>query len=201
MWRRTRDPKLRGQNEEILDADTMRLCTWRDWLRAVRRTPEKAFEASPVFGAWQLSFVVRNFAPALQRVVVEKQLADGSWREQHSRHTIEFRAEAANPRAAIRRPFSLPVSGPDDVLRISIHGLGQIGIEQITLSNGIETLTVPSKGKRTILGRAAPRHGFPDIAAAPTAQAVLPLTFVRPPSESISKTERPRPSSSGYTRS
>jgi hypothetical protein len=181
MWRRTRDPKVRGQNESILDADSARLRRWREWLRAVRRTPESALSSSPVFGAWQLSFTVHNFAPALQRVVVEQMQPDGSWRDLHSRHTIEFRAEAANPRAAIRRPFSLPVSGPDDVLRISVHGLGQVGFEQITLSNGIETLTVPSKGKRMILGRKAPKHGFPDITAAPTAQSVLPLTFAQAP--------------------
>jgi hypothetical protein len=181
MWQRTRNPKVHGQNEGILDADDARLSAWRDWLRAVRRTPEKAFDASPVFGTWQLSFIVHNFAPALQRVVVEQQQADGSWRELHSRHTIEFRAEAAASRANLRRPFSAPIDSRDAVLRISVHGLGQVGLEQITLSNGVETLTASSKGKRTILGRTAPKRGFPDIAAAPTAQAVLPLTFVRPP--------------------
>jgi hypothetical protein len=181
MWQRTRAPKVRGQNESILDADGARLRAWCNWLRAVRRTPEKAFDVSPVFGAWQLSFVVRNFAPALQRVGVEEQQADGSWREQHSRHTIEFRAEAAKPRANLRRPFSVPVDSRDAVLRISVHGLGQVGLEQITLSNGIETLTAPSRGNRMILGRKAPTHGFPDIAAAPTANWTLLLSFVRTP--------------------
>ena len=181
MWRRTRDPKVRGQNEIILDADSARLGAWHEWLRAVRRTPEKVFDASPVFGVWQLSFTVHNFAPALQRVVVEQQQPDGSWRDLHSRHTIEFRAEAAKPRTNIRRPFSVPVESRDAELRISVHGLGQVGIEQIELSNGIENLTAPSKGKRTILGRTAPKRGFPDIAAAPAADSTLLLTFVRQP--------------------
>jgi len=177
MWRRTRNPKVRGQNEAILDADATRLRTWREWLRAVRRTPEKVFAASPVCGAWQLTFIVHNFAPALQRVVVEQRQPDGSWRELLGRHTIEFRAEAASPRTGIRRPFSVPVGSPDDVLRISVHGLGQVGIERIELTNGVEILRPPAKRGRTILGRPAPHHGFPDIAAAPGKESLLPLIF------------------------
>lgn len=181
MWQRTRNPRVRGQNESILDADSARLRQWREWLRAVRRTPEKAFDASPVFGVWQLSFTVHNFAPALQRVVVEQQQADGSWREQHSRHTIEFRAEAAKPRANLRRPFSVPVGAPDAVLKISLHGLGQIGIEAISLTNGVGTFAPSSRPKRTLLGRPAPHHGFPDIAAAPGKESILILHFTRKP--------------------
>ena len=177
MWRRTRVPKVRGQNESMLDADEVRLRAWREWLRAVRRTPEKAFDASPVFGAWQLSFTVHNFAPALQRVVVEEQLSDGSWRELQSCHTIEFRAEAAHPRANFRRPFSMPVGASDAVLRISVHGLGQVGIEAIFLTNGVETFMPSSRRKRTLLGQPAPKRGFPDIAAAPRDGSILPLNF------------------------
>ena len=43
MWRRTRAPKARGPNEAMLDSDTTRLRAWRDWLRAIRRNPEKVF--------------------------------------------------------------------------------------------------------------------------------------------------------------
>jgi hypothetical protein len=177
MWCLTRDPKVRGQNETILNDDASRLKAWRGWLRAVRREGKKAFTASPAHGVWQLSFIVHNFAPALQRVVVEQKQPDDSWRELRSRYTIEFRAEAANPRADLRHPFSVPVSGPDGVFRISLHGLGQVGIEQLTLTNGVRTLTSQSKRKRAILGRSAPKHGFPDIAAPPVAHAILPLTF------------------------
>jgi hypothetical protein len=179
MWRRTRDPKIAGQNEAILDADVARLVAWRQWLRVVRRDPEKSFGASPVCGTWQLNFFVHNFAPALQKIMVEQLLSDGSWRELHSRHTIEFRAEAAQPRTNIRRPFSVPISSQDDVLRISIHGLGQVGIEQIELTNGVETLAALPKRKHTLLGRPAPRSGFPDIAAAPNKEAILQLAFTR----------------------
>jgi len=177
MWRRTRDSRVRGQNEAILDVDALRLRAWRKWLRALRRQPGKAFEASPVCGAWQLNFSVCNFAPALQRVVVEQQQPDTTWRELHGRHTIEFRAEAATPRTSIQRPFSVPVGTSEDVLRISVRGLGQVGIEQIELTNGVATLAPSAKPKRIILGRRAPRHGFPDINAAPGRASILRLNF------------------------
>ncbi len=177
MWQRTRDPKVRSQNETIIDADAARLLVWRDWLGAARSEPENVFAASPFCGAWQLQFVVHNFAPALQRVVVEQQTPDGVWHELHGRHTIEFRAEAARPRANLRHPFSVPVSAPDAVLRISLHGLGQVGIEKVSLTNGVKTLAAKSPRKRIILGRPAPQRGFPDIAAAPGSTSVLSLDF------------------------
>jgi len=183
MWCHTRDPNMRGQNEALLDADVERLRGWRTWLRTVRRTPTKAFEASPVWGAWQLQFIVHNFAPALQKIVVEQQQPDGSWRVLHSRYTIEFRAEAALPRTDIRRPFSVPVDSAEAVLSISVQGLGQVKLEHIALTNGVETLShiAASKEKSILLGRPAPSHGFPDIAAAPEADSILPLIFERRP--------------------
>ena len=177
MWQRTHDPKVRGQNEGILDADAARLLAWRNWLDAARGATDKAFAASPFCGAWQLQFVVHNFAPALQRVVVEQQQPDGTWRELHSRHTIEFRAEAAHPRANLRRPFSMPINSPEDVLRISLHGLGQVGIEKVILTNGVKTLAAKSPRKRTILGRPAPQSGFPDVAATPGEESIVALEF------------------------
>ena len=179
MWRRTRNPKVRGQNEAILAADTTRLRAWRDWLRAARNDLEKIFTVSPVCGTWELAFVVHNFAPALQKIVVEQQQPDDSWRELHSRYTIEFRAEAAAPHTNIRRPFATPIDSPHAVLRISIHGLGQVGIEKIVMTNGVETLTPASQRKRIVLGQPAPRSGFPNIAAAPVKESILPLTFDR----------------------
>ena len=178
MWQRTRDPKVSGQNETILDADTARLKAWSNWLRAVRRDPTKAFTASPVFGAWQLEFVVHNFAPALQRVVVSQQEPDDSWHELAGRHTIEFLAEAAQPRTDIRRPFSVPVTKADAVLRISIHGLGQVAIEDIVLTNGVTSMRSKGVKKlRRIFGKPAPSKGFPDIAKAPNAESILTLRF------------------------
>lgn len=177
MWRRTRNAKARGQNETILDADTARLKAWCAWLRAVRRDATHAFIASPVFGAWQLEFTVHNFAPALQRVVVSQRERDGSWRELAGRHTIEFLAEAAQPRTNIRRPFSVPVESPKTVLKISVHGLGQVAIEDSVLTNGATTLQPKNAKKRLILGKPAPRAGFPNIAAAPSKEAMLTLRF------------------------
>lgn len=177
MWRRTRDPKVRGQNEAILDADLARLAEWREWLRAVRRDPAKAFAPSPVFGAWQLEFVVHNFAPALQRVVVSQQRPDGSWAELAGRHTIEFVAESAVPRADFRRPFSVPISSPGAVLRIAVHGLGLVAIEKISLTNGVTGLQPKNCARRKILGAPAPKSGFPDVFAAPDERSILALRF------------------------
>jgi len=181
MWRRTRAAKIRGHNETILDADVIRLRAWRDWLGAVRKDPQTAFANSPVYGHWQLEFVVHNFAPALQKVVVEVQETDGLWRILHSRHTMEFQAEAAQPRADFTRLFSVPVDSVNRVLRISVHGLGQIAISDVVLSNGVILLKGQGLRKRHVLGRPAPRAGFPDIAAAPGSESILPLTFVHHP--------------------
>jgi hypothetical protein len=81
MWTRTRDPQVRGANELMLDADEARLREWRRWLKRAARQPLLAGQATPVCGAWQLQFMVHNFSPAVQRVVVEQQAADGTWAE------------------------------------------------------------------------------------------------------------------------
>ena len=109
MWRRSRDPQVRGPNELILDRDAQRLRKWTRWLSDVARKPELVWQATPVCGVWQLQFTVHNFAPALQKVVVEQQQPDGTWAALHELHTIEFRAFAARPRTTIQREFSVPI--------------------------------------------------------------------------------------------
>jgi len=190
MWARTRDPQQRGPNEQMLDGDAERLRAWRSWLTRAARRPAIAWQATPVCGAWQLQFTVHNFAPALQRVVVEQQRADGAWEELWGRYTIEFRAFAARPRTRIKREFSVPV-GPDLVsgpgfdcsrprrgrsapgsttpatenLRLAVRGLGQVAISHVELTDGVTTLR-PIGWRLTqkkILGRPAPREGFPEL--------------------------------------
>jgi hypothetical protein len=176
MWTRTRDLKQRGQNELILDADATRLAAWRAWLKAVRRTPTFAREASPVCGRWQLVFTVVNFAPALQKIVVEQKQPDGAWRELHARYTIEFAAAAAQPRTDISRAFSTPIEDPAAPLRIALRGLGEVAIRDAFLTDGVTTHH-PAKWRRMtkkILGRPAPTRGFPDITRT---LATLPLSF------------------------
>jgi hypothetical protein len=109
MWRRSRDPRTRGPNELMIERDAGRLWEWQEWLGRVERNPELAWQATPVCGAWQLLFAVHNFAPAMQKVVVEQQQADGAWVTLYGLYTIEFRAEAARPRTNISREFSVPV--------------------------------------------------------------------------------------------
>ncbi len=163
MWKRTRDPKARGQNDVILAADAWRLRAWQSWLVRARRRPEIIVRSTPVCGPWQLQLTVHNFAPALQKVVVEQRQPDGAWKELASRLTIEFRAAAAQPRARIVREFNLPVLQPDRPLRVSVRGLGQVALERPELTDGCTTSRPrnwPAR-KKKILGRRAPTKGWP----------------------------------------
>jgi hypothetical protein len=121
-------------------------------------------EASPVAGSWQLQFWVRNFAPAVQKVVVEELQGDGSWQEIALRYTIEFRATAARPRASIRREFTVPVaSAAPGTLRIAVRGVGQVAISHVALTNGIEVRRRKDWSRSRVLGRIAPKRGLPEI--------------------------------------
>jgi hypothetical protein len=110
MWNRSRDPQEQGPNELMLARDAERLRAWRQWLGKAARNPDIIWRATPVCGAWQLQFTVYNFAPALQKVVVEQRQPDGSWRTLHALPLMEFRAQAARPRTRIRREFSVPIA-------------------------------------------------------------------------------------------
>ena len=109
MWNRSRDPRQHGPNELMLARDSERLREWRQWLLNAGANPDLIWQATPVCGAWQLQFTVHNFAPALQKVVVERQQPDGTWEMIYGLYTIEFRALAARPRTRIRRGFSVPI--------------------------------------------------------------------------------------------
>ena len=204
MWARTRDPHRYGPNEQMLAADAARLRAWQSWLARAARRPAVAWQATPVCGAWQLQFTVHNFAPALQRVVVEQQRADGAWEELYGRYTIEFRAFAARPRTRIKREFSVPL-GPDLVsgpgagagrarsasptplahargygssVRLAVRGVGQVAISHVELTDGVTTLR-PAGWRLTqkkILGRPAPRQGFPELDLERT-HGEVPLRF------------------------
>ena len=179
MWTPTRDPHVRGQNEIMLDADETRLVGWRDWLKRATKQRELIRQATPVCGVWQLQFMVHNLAPAVQKVVVEQQAADGSWRELASRFTIEFRAQAARPRSKLRREFTVPVEGPEVSLRVAVRGVGQVAVSHAALTDGVETRRNRGDQLKRILGRRAPGRGFPEIDWTLN-QAALPLVFSAP---------------------
>lgn len=161
MWDLTRRPKRRGQNEQILDRDKIRLRELRAWLTNVGRNPVSCFARTPLCGAAQLSFLVHNQRPAVQRVVVEECDEAGQWREIAARYTIEFRAQAARAESRLRREFSVPVSVPPRPLRLSIGGVGQVAISHAVITDGIEMRTLIGR-RRHRLGHPAPRHGLPD---------------------------------------
>ncbi len=109
MWNLSRSHRQRGPNELMLDRDLDRLRQWTRWLKDAARNPDLIRGATPVCGAWQLQFTVHNFAPAMQKVVVEQQKPDGTWEMIHSLHTIEFQAAAARPRSKLCREISVPI--------------------------------------------------------------------------------------------
>lgn len=165
MWARSRDPRARSPHEDILAGDAGRLKEWKRWLDAVGKNSARALAPSPVFGRWQLTFLVHNHAPALQKILVEQQSADGAWVTLASRFTIEFRARAARPRADIRREFSVAIDTPARPLRIALRGLGEVAISHVGLTDGVLTLRPagwPLRERRP-LGVPAPASGFPDL--------------------------------------
>lgn len=164
MARRSRPISARNQNEEILDADERRLSAWCQWLRKALQEPSLVREASPLAGAWQLRFWVTNFAPAGQKILVEERQPDDTWLTLASRHSIEFRAMAARPKTRIRREFTVSVaSALPGTLRIAVRGVGQVAISHVSLTDGEQTLRRKDWSRARILGRRAPRRGWPDI--------------------------------------
>lgn len=176
MWTRTRDPEARGQNEAMLDADAVRLATWLDWLKRAAKKRELLRQATPVCGAWQLQFMVHNFAPARQKMLVEQQEPDGFWRELAGCYTQEFRAQAARPRSKLKREFTVPVESPAQPLRVSLRGIGLVAVSHAVLTNGVETNRSRGYHHKHRLGRRAPTRGFPKIDWSVNC-SVLPLRF------------------------
>ncbi len=171
MWERTRQRRARSPHEAILERDAHRLRAWQRWLDTVAKRPARCLDAAPVHGRWQLTFTVHNHAPALQKILVEQQSADGTdngsaaWTTLAERFTIEFRAKAARRRADIRREFSVTVENPVLPLRIALRGVGQVAVSHVMLTDGVVTLRPRDwpVSERRALGAPAPASGFPDL--------------------------------------
>jgi hypothetical protein len=163
LWRLTRDPGVMGPNERIAEGDSLRLREFRRWIEHCIREPMHLETASPVCGSWQLWFDVIVLEPALQRVVVEGKGPDGAWSVLHARTLIEFRAQAARSRAKLRLEMSVPLPTPEAPLRISVRGLGRVGIARIELTNGVSAKHCTGwKPRETrFIGKPTPRRGFP----------------------------------------
>lgn len=166
MWTASRPAATfaASPNARLLAADTTRLRTLRAWLRATSRDPKKAFISSPIIGRWTLRFTLHHFAPAHQKVVVEQQQPDGTWRELHARVLIEFRAAAARPRTPhLRFEFSVPIEQPDAPLRIAARCLGEFDVSHLELTDGVSTRQHHPLRTRHRLGNPAPTSGWPKI--------------------------------------
>jgi hypothetical protein len=162
MGKRTRDSRSQSQNEDMLSADAKRLEEWLSWLNRAIKDPEIAWQSTPLCGSWQLQFIVHNFAPAVQKVIIEQQEPDGGWKEVLGRYTIEFRGQAARPTSKLKRELTAPVDGPNHKLRLRVAGVGQVAASHLALTNGVNVLHLPpSPTKKILVGRPAPARGFP----------------------------------------
>lgn len=165
LWRRTRRPVRLSPNEGVVHADALRLKEWIRWLRAVRRSPRKALGPSPMGGAWQFACRLHLVAPALQQVVLERQAPNGEWRDVRSRFLVEFTAAGARRRTAIVRCFAAPVEGPNARLRLAVRGVGQVGVSDPRITDGLRVVKARGwgRGRTRRLGRPAPAEGFPEL--------------------------------------
>ncbi|MFI5337554.1 MAG: family 20 glycosylhydrolase [Opitutales bacterium] len=165
MWRCTRDPRLGGANETMLEHDAQRLAAWVDWLRQVRRDPALVHGPSPVCGTWQLQCWVHNLEPGGQRVGAEQRQPDGTWRELAGRPTLEFRAHAARPRTKLKREFNVPVEpaadGAEPILRLVAKGVGRVALSHVQLTDGVVIRRTTAPRELVWLGHRAPTEGFP----------------------------------------
>jgi len=166
MWQLSRRASERSPYDEQFRRDKEQLVAWKKWLTAVRRSPKHAETANPIGGAWQLTYTVLNYAPAVQKVGVE-QCVDGRWCVLKECHTIEFRSSGARPRASIQHRHTAPLiesSGtPESIdLRFTVSGIGSVKIGRVSISNGIETYSARIRGWRTV-GGDAPASGWPDL--------------------------------------
>ncbi|HEY1849268.1 MAG TPA: family 20 glycosylhydrolase [Opitutaceae bacterium] len=174
VWAFSRDRRQKGPNELIVASDARRLAALRRWLGRAGRDPRLVASASPVQGAWQLTFDVLLSEPALQRVIVEREEAPGVWTKAAQRTAIEFLSEAARPRAMIRREFSVGVPGPG-CFRIAVRGVGRVGIGRPGLSDGVSFLSPVGwrPAERRTIGLPALGSGFPDLDWTQDAGAVM----------------------------
>lgn len=169
MWMLTRNHPAQAPNLRILSQDARQLRALVRWLERVRRDQRAIWTANPVCGAWQLSYDVWNFAPAVQQVVVQ-QWRDDAWVTLKACHTIEFAAAAAVRTGGPRRRHTVPCDLPPDAaavrLGLALRGTGAVKVGRIELTNGPITVRATGPGARAgwiRLGASAPQHGLPDL--------------------------------------
>ncbi|MCS6244603.1 MAG: family 20 glycosylhydrolase [Opitutus sp.] len=142
LWTTSRsaDTFASSPNARLLAVDEAQLLALRAWFDACGGQLAHVFRASPVCGRWTLRFILHHFAPAHQKVVIEQQSPDGTWRELHSRVLIEFRGQSAQVNTPkLRFEFACPVENPDAPLRIASRCLGEFAVSHIELTDGVDT--------------------------------------------------------------
>lgn len=164
MWRTTRHAKSASPNLLLLEHDQLQLQMWLTWLRQSLLKPEQVMTANALVADWLLSFTVWNFAPAVQRVVVEQKAAD-EWQVVKSCHTIEFTSRGASPRSVSKHVYAAPISGSTDhppAMRLVIRGVGRVRLSKLRLTNGVTRWDTPQKKPWIELGRHI-SEGWPQL--------------------------------------
>ncbi|MCP5528939.1 MAG: family 20 glycosylhydrolase [Opitutaceae bacterium] len=147
MWLTSRQPNSTAPNLVLLDRDQLQLEMWSAWLRQCLINSEHVMTANTVVAGWLLSFSVWNFAPAVQRIVIEQRIGH-AWQPVKSCHTIEFQSRGAAPQSSLRHLYAAPVSGSTEhppSLRLVIGGVGRVRISELKITDGINTWTAASK--------------------------------------------------------
>ena len=166
LWTASRPAETFSQspNARLLDADAAQLRALRTWFEVCHDQLAHVFRASPVCGRWSLRFTLHHFAPAHQKVVIEQQSPDGTWRELHSRVLIEFRGQAAQVNTPkLRFEFACPVENPEAPLRIAARCLGEFAVSHIQLTDGVSARRQLPFAERHQLGKPAPADDWPKI--------------------------------------
>lgn len=169
MWLRTRDRTSRSPNERMIAADAARLRAWIAWLRRARLDAVHARRSAPVAGAWQLLFTVA-YAPAAQKVVLQRKTGDGDWEDLNGLFLIEFQAAAAHPRSKVVHRLSIPISWSGSQaslprLRLCLRGFGRARLSDLQLTDGVRVrrLLGGFRSQTKTIGKAAPARGFPNF--------------------------------------
>jgi len=159
------DPALRTEQGAVLEAKDQNLSLKSGSSPGFRG----AKDGARVWGGAIFRCLVHNFAPALQKVVLQQLEGDGQWRDLRGRFTIEFTSIGARRRApALTRPFAVPVDGPG-TYRLAVRGVGEVDISHVEILDPSGRVlftadTARSRGRNRIrIGSPAPRSGFPAL--------------------------------------
>lgn len=183
LWRRSRPDGETNATGQMLKDDRGKAAELKRFLKLASRDPARIWRSNPLTGQWHLIFWVRNFAPAWQRLVVQKASGKAAWQKCHELMSMEFTADAGTPRANFRRHHTVAVSwtGEETLrFRFGVRAFGRLEVYDCLLTDGVTILRpqqIDASGghvarpdgllreslRGAILGAPAPKCGFPPL--------------------------------------